>query len=225
MPHLDITLDFETLSLLPTAAPVKLAAVAWSRNEPLDLAKLASESFSVSFDVRDAIAEGLSIDQSTLTWWSTQDPSVKRSVLKSGTLLDIADAMSTFLGWIDGAKTRYNAETVTIWAQGSDFDISILRNLMHIAHLDEDFKKLVPYLCLRDARTLVLELGKTLVNFKLSDAPIPGKSIYSAIDSASSFEQEMKHLKAHDPYKDCIRTTVSVYTVLHSLDGKDTYIS
>ena len=81
---LDITLDFETCSLCPTAAVMSIGAVAWMRDaEKSPFYKLSSDAldtssvFSCHIDLRSMFVNNFTFDGKTAEWWGTKSEEAK----------------------------------------------------------------------------------------------------------------------------------------------------
>ena len=127
MKYIDITIDFETCGLSANAAPMQIAAVAWDRDaESWEKARL--KTFSQCIDLRSCIDLGMEFDPETITWWAERKEDVRSSVLY-GSCVTLDRAMSEFFSFVRDFYASYNDVKICLWAQGSDFDIPILRNI------------------------------------------------------------------------------------------------
>lgn len=236
---MDIVIDFETLAISPTAAPLQLAAQVWKRDDPshpVDNTAIASlgeaASFIMNFDLRDCIYHGLTIDPETVAWWAKRPDPQKHNVLRSGTCEPVIGVVTSFLVWLDTLQTSSTDQQITLWAQGSDFDIPILRNLLRITGYEQHFSGLVPHTQFRDARTVILEYGKTLVPEFGYEASSPSptqvqqRAIYAYIETlnkeagitpyAARDHEDNRDYKSlvHTAHYDCLRTILSLWTVM-----------
>ena len=123
MKHLDVTFDLETASLSPTAAIIQIGAVAWNRFEEKS-ERLFEDAYEVSFgvDLRSAMMSGFDIDSDTCKWWSKRDAALKNSIL-SEHVEHIKDVLLSFKAWLEEVRSTSSAESICLWAQGSDFDV------------------------------------------------------------------------------------------------------
>lgn len=211
MKHLDITFDLETLGLSSYAAVMQIAAVVWDRNlkeNPfvynLDL---EVESFNQAIDLRTCVFDGFEFNQDTLNWWAKQNSNLKVSLLLNEELMPINEAFSNFIYWIADVKEKYDAESVCLWCQGSDFDISILKNVCKKYQIDLPIK----YTDFRDARTFILETiyKKDAGGFSFENVGINYKDI-----SPLPTEFEKQELILHNALYDCLKTTWNVWQMM-----------
>lgn len=217
MKHIDITIDFETCGLTPDAAPLSIGAVAWNRfgedtpfindddNNPV-------APFYEHIDLRSAFLDGFAFDQSTSEWWSRQSPEAKAEVLKANDydipLHSVKETILDLCEWIDDVKERTGAQTVNLWSQGTDFDISILRHIC----TKYGIKFPVGYRDVRDHRSVTLELG-CLHWVKTNDEPLPSYSdIYSLV---KDYREEGSC--AHNPVFDCRRSIFTTWQFMKLL--------
>lgn len=232
--NIDITIDLETLSLTSTAAVVKMSAVAWHRwgdNHPYavqstdadGIADLAwwYEPFSHVIDLRSCINIGLDFDPSTIAWWQRQSQEARQSVLLDGTPRPITLVMSEFFHWLLALRCKVvesgcpTAPSFTLWAQGSDFDIAIIRNIIHRIGPEQEkaFSELIPYTSFRDARTFILELGKVLHGAFICDDPITAKRLYSVFPVDPFWNIP----NTHDSLYDACRTSWQLWYLFQNI--------
>lgn len=115
----DIMLDIETISTLPNAVILSLAAISF---DPFDSsAAIAGRVWN--FDIEEQTAMGRHVDDDTLSWWAEQGPEAFDAAF--GEHIErtpIATAMESFHKFVWNSKR--------IWAHGAVFDITILENLL-----------------------------------------------------------------------------------------------
>ena len=175
MDILDITFDFETCALCPTAAVMSIGAVAWGRdfeNTPFfgegnGMKTLCQ--FYKHVDLRSQFLDGFTFDASTSIWWKEKDSKAKQELLSDDDttpLLSIEGVMEHFFAWIKGLSEDLSADNIYLWAQGTDFDIAILRHICH------RYNKQIPvrYTKFRDHRTFFLE-GARLLSRRMPAVP------------------------------------------------------
>lgn len=202
---LDITIDFETTSLSPTAAIISIGAVAWSRYQqdtPFLSYKAKSGDNRVEFqqfvDLRSAFLDGFTFDKSTADWWAQQSAEAKASLLKKeGNIFSIEKSVKILFEWINSLADGYDA--VCLWSQGTDFDIAILKNVCYKYNIPMPVK----HTQFRDHRTYALEAAEILNGFT-GDAVAKPKKAYEMVK-----EYVEPGAKAHDPIFDCRK---SIYT-------------
>lgn len=226
---LDITVDLETLALTPNAAIMQIAAVAWKRDAedtPFFLTHWKDEDgaehsymaehnvFDTKIDLRSCVSLGMDFDQNTVDWWSRQKREVKFAVLyDNDNCSRLSEALACFMSWAKELADEIDAKgcSLRLWSQGSDFDLAILRNACHKCGLTEQFDKVFPHTSFRDARTFILELGKTVTYpfFPLSKTvDVKPSGIYQAL---LPFEGESR---THDALYDCEKTTWQLWQVM-----------
>lgn len=211
MKHLDITFDFETAALCPTAAPLSIGAVAWDRNGKespfIDDPGICSDFFA-NIDLSSCFVAGLTFDAQTQEWWKKQSEKAKNALLV-GTKLTLKDTIKEFFEWIDEMRKAVGAETVCLWSQGSDFDIAILRHICYIMNIDIP----VRYTNFRDHRSVVMEFAAKVLEEPNSDECVPAK------DSRKAYElvKEYKDGESHTPVFDCKKSIFSTWQILKSV--------
>ena len=221
MKHLDITFDFETCSTAPDAAPMQLAAVAWSRSAKDN--PFLEETFCVGVDLRTCVVAGFSFDQDTIDFWSRQNNTAKSCVLADEPL-PVNDAFRKFFDWVDDVKKKYETETVCLWCQGQDFDFPILKTIARKFFMTMP----VHQHYFRDCRTYVLEAallltgrasykyqladGSTLTPDEIMEKPMRA---YDIIPKLSA--KMMENRTQHDALYDCLRSTWSVWQCMNML--------
>lgn len=218
MKHLDITFDLETASLSPTAAIMQIAAVAWNRFEEKSERLFDNvDEISLGVDLRSAMMEGFDFEPSTCKWWSEKETSVKDSILNDEPLL-IKDALITFGEWIEDVRKEHDVETICLWAQGSDFDVSVLRYACRKmgVHLPVD------YCYIRDARSFILEQGVRLFDGNKSEAlamiKSDGKRLYDMVCSGFRIPECLQVQTIHNALFDAKQTAWNTWCALHCDD-------
>lgn len=157
MNHIDITFDLETAGRTANAAVMQVAAVAWRRDaddNPFYEDDMERYIYNEYIDLRTCLVEGFEFEPATVQWWSQRSEAAKRAVC-AGLPEPVEEVFVRFLHWIECVKKATGADTVNLWAQGSDFDTSILRNICH--RYDIDLEDTVAHTQFRDCRTIILE--------------------------------------------------------------------
>ena len=168
MKHLDFTIDFETCAMSADAAPMQVAVVPWRRdaeNNPFavadDLGEITEdeaarwpEPYVGYVDLRTCVTNGMDFDPATIRWWSERTEAAKCAVCE-GLAEPVEDITIGILDYIRNATKELRTESVCLWAQGADFDISIFRSLCR--RFDIDLEDIVPHTQYRDCRTVILE--------------------------------------------------------------------
>ena len=201
---LDITIDFETCSLCPTAAVMSIGAVAWRRDNtasPFYNLKGGKQDpasvFSCHIDLRSMFVNGFTFDEKTAAWWKTKTDEAKASLLSSDSYelpcrpIDVA--VKDLFEWMQDFKKEQGEQEVCLWAQGSDFDIAILRYICYKFGIDMP----LPHTGFRDHRTFIYEAARLLCK-AWGIGYYPGK----AYDLVKDFKDIDKGAE-HDPVFDC----------------------
>ena len=214
MKTIDVTIDFETCALCPTAAVMSVGAVVWDRhasNTPF-LSAPANDihSFGRHVDLRSAFLDGFTFDQDTANWWSHQSDSAKSALLECDDtpLASLRDVVESLFEWIQFHRSNMQADEVILWSQGSDFDIAILRNICAKYGITVPVK----YTNFRDHRTFFLEGARTIC--ERSGADFNPKEAYRMVDDYSILGQV-----PHDPVFDCKRSIYSTWQMMQMLSA------
>ena len=219
MNTLNITFDFETCALCPTAAVMSIGAVAWnaySENSPFILKEGNNEEnpFLRHVDLRSSFLDGFTFDKKTSEWWTAQSEEAKKAVLDNDVMpvQPIEDVVVDFFKWIDGTKKEYEDDDVNLWSQGTDFDIAILRNICEKYNI----KIPVSHKNFRDHRTFYMEGAKFICD--ISGAEFEPQRAYALVDEYNGAGQ------AHDPVYDCKKSIYSTWQMmkyLRSMNGNN----
>ena len=218
---IDVTFDLETCSLSPTAAVMSIGAVAWKRygeESPFFYegdGVLRNSTFSAHVDLRSMFLNGFSFDQSTADWWARQSDEAKAALLDSDNYespcqpIDVV--VTDFFGWIAYIKQKLGDDELCLWAQGTDFDVAILRYICWKLGIKFQIK----HTQLRDHRTFYLELARILWGAaECNDEPF-------SIDKAYALTTDYKDITdegaAHDPIFDCKRSIYSTWQMMKKI--------
>jgi len=157
---INIGVDIETLSTLPTAAIVSIAAKEFSLDETDD--NYFVKQFKVNINATSCALNNYHIETETCQWWSERSDSAKDAVL-NGDLKNIKDALQMFRNWVLETLEESKSDEVHVWMQGTDFDGSVLRYALR-KEFPELGRKAVPWKhdALRDSRTYILESVRLL---------------------------------------------------------------
>lgn len=113
-----VMLDLETLGNGPDAAIVAIGAVAF------DPARgTLGDTFYRVIDLESALAEGATVDGSTLKWWLGQPDAARRELSRD----DAVRADSAALSFAMFCGERH--DNLRVWGNGAGFDNVILRRL------------------------------------------------------------------------------------------------
>lgn len=176
----DITFDLETCSLASNAAIMQIAAIVWDRHAQ-DAESLFPNnlfSFECKIDLTSCWLDGFDFSESTQKWWGER-PEGLREQMKGGDHYFLKEGLESFLSWLDMIIHDTEADEVILWAQGSDFDISVLRTALNRYDLK------LPFGChnFRDARTFIAEIGAKyfLGDANITDGLADHRRIYEAM--------------------------------------------
>ena len=216
---LDITIDFETCSLCPTAAVMSIGAVAWRRDNtasPFYNLKGGKQDpasvFSCHIDLRSMFINGFTFDEKTAAWWKTKTDEAKASLLSSDSYdlpcrpIDVA--VKDLFEWIGDFKKEQGEQDVCLWSQGSDFDIAILRYICYKFGIDMP----LPHTGFRDHRTFIYEAARLILKTR-GDFYTPSKAYY-LVEDYKNIERGAEH----DPVFDCNRSIYSTWQMMRKLD-------
>ena len=208
MKHLDFTIDFETVGLTASAAPMMVAIVPWRReaeSDPFvgdDTGEATEEEASrwpeplVKYvDLRTCVVEGFDFDPETVRWWTGRSEAAKSAVC-DGLAEPVEDVLIGIFDYLRDAVKQYRLESVSLWCQGMDVDIAILRNLCR--KYDVDLEDVIPHTSFRDCRTVILETAELLVQsskFKVQSNGVQ-PTLNLALGSAASLVEEPSN---HEP--------------------------
>lgn len=202
MKLIDITFDLESLSLASNAAVLQIAAVAFNRhaNTSDELFPINIPPFQSKVDIRSCVADGFDFSPSTVKWWAEKSPEVKTEVL-TGDCYPLKEVVRYFIDWLHEVKESTGSEQIFLWAQGSDFDISVLRTILRTYDLESELP--VPFHNFRDARTFIAEIGSHFAAGE--DGLIDHAKIYEALPPYTG------EGNVHNAVFDCLRTSWSVW--------------
>lgn len=216
---LDITIDLETCSLCPTAAVMSIGSVAWRRDNtasPFYNLKGGKQDpasvFSCHIDLRSMFINGFTFDEKTAAWWKAKTDEAKDSLLSNDSYelpcrpIDVA--VKDLFEWAQDFKKEQGEQDVCLWAQGSDFDIAILRYICYKFGIDMP----LPHTGFRDHRTFIYEAARLICNVR-GWSYDPSKA-YSLIEDYKNIENGAEH----DPVFDCNRSIYSTWQMMRKLD-------
>lgn len=138
MSKIHAMIDIETLDTLPTSVVLSVGACKFdpcSDSEPYD-----KQHWKIDIDQQTGL--GRTISESTLEWWSKNDPKVIEETFTDTGRVKCEQFAKELNKWLVGADK--------IWCQGPQFDMVIIENLfkMSDSHCNWQFWKIM------DCRTL-----------------------------------------------------------------------
>lgn len=219
---IDVTVDLETCALCPTAAVMSIAAVAWKRygkESPFfdeGDGVLRNSTFSAHVDLRSMFLNGFTFDQSTADWWAKQSSEAKAALLDNDCdeqpCQPIDVVVNDLFDWIDDIKKKLGDEDLCLWAQGTDFDVAILRYICWKMGI----KFRIKHTQFRDHRTFYLELARIIW-----DAAEPNEEKFT-LEKAYALTTDYKDITddegaAHDPIFDCKRSIYSTWQMMQKI--------
>lgn len=222
---IDITIDFETCALPATAAIMSVGAVAWKRYDTENPffeksdGLLRYPTFSANVDLRSCFVKGFTFDQKTAEWWSHQSEEAKQALLDDddgdNPCLPIDVVITDLLGWIkDDVQAALGDTDLCLWAQGTDFDIAILRYACYKLGIEFNVK----HTQFRDHRTFYLEGARLLWE---ANNTFDHNSVPFSVEWAYKQTQDYKDITdegaAHDPIFDCRRSIYSTWQMMKKL--------
>lgn len=219
---IDVTVDLETCALCPTAAVMSIAAVAWKRygkESPFfdeGDGVLRNSTFSAHVDLRSMFLNGFTFDQSTADWWAKQSNEAKAVLLDNDCdeqpCQPIDVVVTELFDWMDDIKKKLGDEDLCLWAQGTDFDVAILRYICWKMGV----KFCIKHTQFRDHRTFYLEMARIVW-----DAAEPNEEKFT-IEKAYAQTTDYKDIAddegaAHDPLFDCKRSIYSTWQMMKKI--------
>lgn len=219
---IDVTVDLETCALCPTAAVMSIAAVAWKRygkESPFfdeGDGVLRNSIFSAHVDLRSMFLNGFTFDQSTADWWAKQSNEAKAVLLDNDcdeqSCQPIDVVVTELFDWMDDIKKKLGDEDLCLWAQGTDFDVAILRYICW--KMGVKFR--IKHTQFRDHRTFYLEMARIVW-----DAAEPNEEKFT-IEKAYAQTTDYKDIAddegaAHDPLFDCKRSIYSTWQMMKKI--------
>ena len=157
-----VMLDSETLGTGPDAVILTIGAVKF---DPYNLQEPHTPLY-FRIDVDEQTALGRTIDQSTLDWWSKQDPAIFEEAMADEDRIPLAQVIAQINKYVVGVDK--------IWAQGILFDIGMLENLYRQMKCPCPWN----FWQIRDSRT-IMDLGD-------DSAKTGNKSAHNALADAYS---------------------------------------
>ena len=141
-----LSVDLETYGLSATAVVLSIGACVIP-STPLGEIPTADQFYREIDNGRDS-QPGRTIDPSTLEWWKEEQ--AKGSCCPLNGTSPLVSILAEFNLWIEIQKKARGVEKISLWANGTDFDIAILYHAMRQFGIRPAWK----YNEVRDLRTL-----------------------------------------------------------------------
>lgn len=161
-------IDLETLDVKPSATVLTLGAVKFN---PFDLSEPYGELYlKISIDDQDRL--GRTTSDSTIKWWSEQDPAIMEEAFDQTNAVSVEEALQQLNKWVVGVDE--------IWGQGYGFDVTMLEDMYR------NIGKPIPWQFwqISDARTITKRMPEdprkkmqTALHNALADAYFQAKSV------------------------------------------------
>jgi hypothetical protein len=161
-------IDLETLDVTPSATVLSLGAVKF---DPFSNSEPHSELYlKILIDDQDRL--GRTASDSTIEWWSKQDPNIMEEAFDQTGAVTVEQALRELNKWTVGIDE--------IWGQGYGFDMTMLE------HMYRSINKPIPwqYWQISDSRTITKRMPEdprksmqTDLHHALADAYFQAKSI------------------------------------------------
>ena len=198
---------------------MSIGAVAWRRDNlysPFYNLKGGKQDpasvFSCHIDLRSMFINGFAFDEKTAAWWKAKTDEAKASLLSNDSYdlpcrpIDVA--VQDLFEWIQDFKKEQYEQDICLWAQGSDFDIAILRNICYKFGIEVP----VHYTNFRDHRTFIYEAARVICNAR--EEPYVSSKAYNLVEDYKNIENGAEH----DPVFDCNRSIYSTWQMMRVLD-------
>jgi len=165
-------IDLETLDTRPQCAVLSLGAVKF---DPLNNTEPHSELYlKVCIDDQNRL--GRTTSDSTIEWWSKQDPKALEEAFDQTGAVSVQEALKQLSKWCVGVDT--------IWGQGYGFDLTILEDMYRSTDTPIPWQ----FWQVKDARTLFgccktdprKLLGQTDLHNALADAYFQARGVQLA---------------------------------------------
>jgi hypothetical protein len=116
-----VMIDIETMSTAPNAAILAIGAVTFTVDGGVD----ATTAREWLVDLGDSVAHGGQMGADTVLWWTQQSERARRGLVATRQLREQAalEGLAWMLSCLPGKPS--------IWANGPDFDLTILRSALH----------------------------------------------------------------------------------------------
>lgn len=149
----DIMVDIETLGTRMDSVILEIAAVEFNRHTG-EIGEIFDKKIGIASQVN---LNNRKIDARTLKWWSEQSNEAKKNIFGCDNTPYLADALASFERFYQSCDNpQYSDEdsrTVTLWGNGSIFDLGILQHAFETVTKGEE----IPwkFWAVNDVRTIV----------------------------------------------------------------------
>ena len=126
---IDVMLDLETIGTKPGSVILSIGACVF--NLPF-----VESEFYCTINREDSVANGMTIDPSTLDWWQKQSPDARKVLDDTagvGCGYPLAAGLTAFQRWL---STLAPLKEIALWGNGSDFDNVLLAQAYAAAKMD-----------------------------------------------------------------------------------------
>lgn len=141
----NVMLDIETLSTRVDAAILSIGAVRFDRRN-------IGSHFYARIDLGSCLQAGLTVDDSTFSWWLKQSEEARQK-LYDDSPLQLSEALSRFSSWLVAA-----GKPPLVWGNGAAFDNAVLKHAYQAIDVPEPW----PYWADRCYRTATHSAPKRL---------------------------------------------------------------
>lgn len=152
---LDVMIDTETLSRRPSAAIIQIAAKPFCLDDAASGKYTPFNSIVYNINATTCAMYGMDFNTDTVRWWSKNTPA-NEEFKAPNNVYDIKKALEDFAFELEVLRKENDADDLIVWCQGTDFDITLLREAYRHVFGSED-KVPWKYRNVRDARTYFLE--------------------------------------------------------------------
>lgn len=149
----DIMVDIETLGTRMDSVILEIAAVEFNRHTG-EIGEIFDKKIDIASQVNSSNRK---IDARTLKWWTEQSNDAKKNIFGCDNPYCLSDALSSFKHFYRSCdNSEYSdddSRTVTLWGNGSIFDLGILQ---HAFETDTEEEKIPwKFWAVNDVRTIV----------------------------------------------------------------------
>jgi hypothetical protein len=168
-----VMLDTETLNTAADSVILTLGAVQFD-----PYSEWFGDTLYLRFEVDSQFELGRTANEDTVNWWGQQDPAVRDEALGDSNRIPLEDCISQLNKFLVGTKQ--------IWAQGPQFDITMLE------HLYRQLNTPVPWLYweIFDSRTLF----NSIQDFRIKDKSTHHNALEDSVSQALALQELFKSI-------------------------------